>query len=151
MTLLVLRLDAVLLVFLLLSTLMLRHTSGFRRIVGGAHQRRLATNLAAGPRPLHKVFTVEKALPEIKADLDVRTWPTWETEGSSKYKTGVKSPLKTYDCNELSYIISGKMEITPVETGVPVLVQEGDFITFPKGFACYWFVIEPVVKHWYIY
>jgi uncharacterized cupin superfamily protein len=56
-----------------------------------------------------------------------------------------------YDTNELSYIISGKMEIIPQETGVPVLVQSGDFITFPDGFACYWYVIEPVKKNWYLY
>ena len=57
------------------------------------------------------------------------------------------------------------MEIIPQETGVPVLVQPGDFVTFPgiittvitafsniitvDGFACYWYVIEPVKKHWY--
>lgn len=87
----------------------------------------------------------------MKADLNVNSWGVWSTEGSAKYKVGVKSPKKVYDTNELSYIISGKMEITPEATGVPVVVQAGDFVTFPDGFACYWYVIEPVVKHWYLY
>lgn len=103
------------------------------------------------PRAIHKEFTVEKATEEMKESLGVNTWGTWSTEGSAKYKVGIKSPKKVYDTNELSYIISGKMEITPEETGVPVVVQAGDFVTFPDGFACYWYVIEPIVKRWYLY
>ena len=66
-----------------------------------------------GKRPLHTSgeFTVEKATPELLADLEVKKWPTWSTAGSDKYVKGKKSPLKVYDCNELSYIISGKMEV----------------------------------------
>ena len=103
------------------------------------------------PRPIHKEFTVEKATEEMKESLNVNSWSTWSTEGSAKYKVGIKSPKKVYDTNELSYIISGKMEITPEETGVPVVVQAGDFVTFPDGFACYWYVIEPIVKRWFLY
>ena len=58
-------------------------------------------------------------------DLEVKRWPTWSTKGSEKYKVGVKSPLKIYDCNELSYIISGKMEIECKKTGKMHLVQVG--------------------------
>jgi len=47
------------------------------------------------------------------------------------------------------------MEITPVgddnKPKEPVLVQAGDFVTFPDGFGCYWYVIETVKKHWYLY
>lgn len=103
------------------------------------------------PRGIHTEFTVEKAAPEMIESLGVKKWPTWGTEGSDKYMTGIKSPEKWYDINELSYIISGKMEITPKATGIPVLVQAGDFVTFPDGFGCHWFVIEPVVKHYYLY
>ncbi len=107
---------------------------------------------AKGPRPIHKEFTVEKATAEKLDLLEVSSWPRWTTNGSEKYKVGIKSPLKVYDTNELSYIISGKMEITPVDPpGQPVLVQAGDFVTFPDGFACHWFVIETVVKNWYLY
>ncbi|KAJ1399095.1 hypothetical protein B484DRAFT_406427 [Ochromonadaceae sp. CCMP2298] len=49
-----------------------------------------------------------------------------------------------------SYIIKGSMEITP-KGGEPVLVQAGDFVTFPDGFACNWFVKETILKHYYIY
>ena len=107
--------------------------------------------LFAGPRPLHQVFTVEKATPEVLKDLGVDSWPGWGTAGSEKYKVGVRSPLKIYDSNELSYITSGKVEIIPRETMTPVLVQQGDFVTFPDGFACYWFVVEEVKKKWYLY
>lgn len=113
------------------------------------HQRRRAASaVMVGPRPLHwdgfkSQFTVEKATEAQLRDLGVKSWPTWSTQGSAKYKTGVKSPLKVYDENELSYIISGKMEITP-EGGEPVLVQAGDFVTFPEDFRCFWYVIEEV-------
>jgi len=113
---------------------------------------RTSISAAKGPRPIHKEFTVEKATPEKLDLLQVSSWPRWSTNGSEKYKVGIKSPLKVYDTNELSYIISGKMEITPVDPpGQPVLVQAGDFVTFPDGFACHWFVIETVVKNWYLY
>jgi mannose-6-phosphate isomerase-like protein (cupin superfamily) len=110
----------------------------------------------AGPRPIHSdgsksTFTVEKATEERMAELAVKSWPTWSTAGSAKYKVGVKSPLKVYDSNELSYIIEGKMEIIPKETGEPVLIQAGDFVTFPEDFECYWYVIEEINKHWYLY
>ena len=105
---------------------------------------------AAGPRPLHTKFTVEKATQELKDELGVDRWGVWSTAGSAKYKTGVLSPLKVYDGNELSYIISGSMEITP-EGGSPIPVSAGDFVTFPQGFRCFWFVKEVVTKHYYLY
>lgn len=43
------------------------------------------------------------------------------------------------------------MEIIPESTGVPVLVQAGDFVTFPEDFRCYWYVIDEINKHWYVY
>ena len=113
--------------------------------------RRSKTLLAGFPKPIHKEFTVEKATPEKLEDLGVKSWPTWSTAGSEKYKVGIKSPLKVYDTNELSYIISGDMEIIPKETGIPIPVKAGDFVTFPDGFECYWFVKETVRKNWYLY
>lgn len=113
--------------------------------------RHVSSACFAGPKAIHTEFTVEKATPEMIAELKVKSWGVWSTDGSVKYKTGIKSPLKVYDCNELSYIISGAMEITPETTGVPVTVQAGDFVTFPNGFACYWFVKEVIVKNYYLY
>jgi hypothetical protein len=69
------------------------------------------TRLHGFPRAIHTEFTVEKATPEMMESLGVKKWPTWGTEGSDKYKTGVMSPLKWYDVNELSYIVSGKVEM----------------------------------------
>ena len=107
-----------------------------------------------GPRELFKEFTVQPCSPDLKKELGVERWGVWSTAGSSKYKVGVKSPLKVYDGNELSYIISGKMTITPDEgpnKGIPVPVQAGDFVFFPDGFSCYWFVEETVTKHYYLW
>jgi uncharacterized cupin superfamily protein len=129
----------------------------FRPKISGPSLHKCALSARKGPRELHKQFSVEKATPEVLDELDVLNWPTWGTQGSAKYKTGVKSPLKVYDTNELSYITSGSMEITPAdaktgaETGPPVLVSPGDFVTFPDGFACYWFVKQAVTKHWFLY
>lgn len=56
---------------------------------------RTLTSLNAGfPKPIHKVFTVEKATEELKESLNVKSWPTWSTVGSEKYKVGLKSPQK---------------------------------------------------------
>merc|ERR1719181_1539993 len=114
-------------------------------------RQKSASTLMAGPKPLHPEFTVQKATPEQLKEMGVSDWPTWSTEGSPKYQVGIQSPLKVYDCWELSYIISGSMEIIPEATGKPVLVQAGDFVTFPNEFPCHWKVIEPVNKHWYCY
>ena len=110
-----------------------------------------ASSERMGKRPLHKVFTVEKATEELMTELGVKKWPTWSTAGrgiisthntprhvnilsishmdthththyncntgSEKYVVGKKSPLKVYDGNELSYIVSGSMDIESQETG----------------------------------
>jgi hypothetical protein len=104
-----------------------------------------------GPRPLHTEFTVEKATPELLEELDVMNWPTWSTDGSPKYKVGIKSPLKVYDCNELSYVTDGEVDIIHAPTGKVSTVRKGDFVTFPDGYECYWYVKETITKNWYIY
>ena len=52
---------------------------------------------------------------------------------------------------ELSYLITGKLEIVPQETGVPVIVSPGDFVTFPEGFVSDWTVLEELTWHYYLY
>ena len=52
---------------------------------------------------------------------------------------------------ELSYVIKGSLEITPVSTGEAVIVKEGDFVTFPKGFIASWKVLEQPTWHYYLY
>lgn len=102
-----------------ISPLVLRPASGGRLPAAAL------STVSMGKRPIHTSgeFTVEKATPEMMEDLEVKRWPTWSTAGSEKYKVGIKSPLKVYDVNELSYIISGKMEIESKETGEKKLVQ----------------------------
>ena len=111
--------------------------------------------------------------------MGVEKWPTWRTEDSPKYKVGIKSPLKVYDVNELSYIISGidsyialpllmyessllstptsqkpssgKMTLEDAKTGKITEVNAGDFVTFPNRYEVYWNVIEPINKHYYLW
>ena len=58
---------------------------------------------------------------------------------------------KVMPYGELSYLISGKLEIVPKETGVPVIVSPGDFVTFPEGFESDWTVLEELTWHYYLY
>ena len=102
-------------------------------------------------KPVHSKFDVTRATEEEISSMNVKEWPTWTTEGSAKYKVGEKAPVKVYDTNELSYIISGSMEIYDTETGVATLVQPGDFVTFPLDYSCQWKVIETITKHWFCY
>jgi EutQ-like cupin domain len=111
----------------------------------------ISASANVGPRPLHTKFTVEKATPEVLAQLDVMRWPTWSTDGSPKYKVGKRSPLKVYDCNELSYVTKGEVDIIDAKTGMTSTVTVGDLVTFPNGYECYWYVRETLSKHWYIY
>eukprot|EP00596_Hydrurales_sp_CCMP1899_P011006 CAMPEP_0119040716 /NCGR_PEP_ID=MMETSP1177-20130426/10724_1 /TAXON_ID=2985 /ORGANISM="Ochromonas sp, Strain CCMP1899" /LENGTH=127 /DNA_ID=CAMNT_0007006029 /DNA_START=103 /DNA_END=486 /DNA_ORIENTATION=- len=121
---------------------------------GNLLKRTSQTSCYAGPRDLFKEFTVEACTPAVKEEMGISRWGTWSTRDAPKYKVGIKSPLKVYDGNELSYIISGKMTITPDEgpsKGVAFPVKAGDFVFFPDGFSCYWFVEEVISKHYYIY
>lgn len=53
--------------------------------------------------------------------------------------------------SELSYLITGTLEIIPQDTGVPVIVKPGDFVTFPEGFVSDWTVLEELTWHYYLY
>ena len=95
---------------------------------------------AKGPRDLFQEFTVQPCSPETYKEMGIDRWGVWSTRDSPKYKVGIRSPLKVYDCNELSYVTSGKMSITPDEgpnKGVAISVKPGDFVFFPDGFSCY--------------
>ena len=52
---------------------------------------------------------------------------------------------------ELSYMITGRLDIIPQSTGQAITVEPGDFITFPKGFVASWKVLEEVTWHYYLY
>ena len=82
--------------------------------------------------------------------LQVDTWSTWSSSDSPNYAVH-KLKKKEYTINEICYIDKGKFTITPEGGDGAVLVQAGDFVTFPKSFKCTWDVYEPVFKHWYEY
>ena len=100
-------------------------------------------------KPVSEKFEVKAATDAQMKEMDVTAWPTWTTVGSEKYQVGKKAPTKVYDTNELSYIISGEMDIIHGDT--TTTVKAGDFVTFPEGFECNWFVREEITKHWFCY
>ena len=81
-------------------------------------------------------------------ELDVMNWPTWTTAGNERWVPNVTRKDKEMPYGELSYLTSGKLEIVPKSTGVPVVVNPGDFVTFPEGFVSDWTVLEELTWHY---
>ena len=104
-----------------------------------------------GPRVLSTTFAVQSADYQLLQELDVPNWPTWTTKGNDRWLPHVTRKDKEMPYGELSYLISGKLEIIPQETGVPVIVNPGDFVTFPEGFVSDWTVLEELTWHYYLY
>mmetsp|Transcript_48347 Transcript_48347/g.156728 ORF Transcript_48347/g.156728 Transcript_48347/m.156728 type:complete len:167 (-) Transcript_48347:185-685(-) len=104
-----------------------------------------------GPRILHDAFAVEAADSALLMELDVANWPTWTTAGNDRWLPNVTRKDKEMPYGELSYLISGKLEIVPKETGLPVVVNPGDVVTFPEGFVSDWTVLEELTWHYYLY
>lgn len=73
------------------------------------------------------------------AALGVDRWPLWET--------GVAEFPWTYAETETSYILEGRVVVTP-QGGEPVALAAGQLATFPAGLACTWKVIEPLRKRY---
>lgn len=69
-----------------------------------------------------------------------KSWPTWGC-GVSKFDW-------SYDSTETSYIIKGKVTVTPTNGGEPVTIQAGDYVVFPEGMSCIWQVTDPILKHY---
>lgn len=72
-------------------------------------------------------------------NLGVTTWPVWSKEVS-------EFPW-FYDAQETCYILEGKVTVTPVG-GVPVQIEAGDLVTFPKGMSCIWQIHQDIKKHY---
>lgn len=104
-----------------------------------------------GPKMLSDVFEVHAATETELSDLDVLNWPTWTTSDKEKWSVGNQVMDKEMPYGELSYVTSGKLEIIPQDTGVPVMVSKGDFVTFPRGFVASWKVLEELTWHYYLY
>ena len=103
------------------------------------------------PRILHDKFTVHTADMDLLMELDVANWPTWTTAGNDRWVENVTRQDKEMPYGELSYLISGQLEIVPKDTGVPVLVNPGDFVTFPEGFISDWTVRKELTWHYFLY
>ncbi len=102
-------------------------------------------------RIISEVFEVHPATDSEMKDLDVKNWPTWTTGDKPKWDVGNQVVDKEMPYGELSYMITGKLEIIPKSTGVPVVVSPGDLVTFPKGFVASWQVLEELTWHYYLY
>lgn len=96
-------------------------------------------------------FDVHGATDFERSDLDVERWPTWTTGDKPKWDVGNRIEDKEMPYGKLSYLIKGKLEITPKSTGSPVLVTPGDLVTFPKGFVASWRILEELTWHYYLY
>lgn len=104
-----------------------------------------------GPVILSTEFQIQKASTSQLQQLDVMHWPTWTTSDKPKWTVGNQVVDKEMPYGELSYVLSGKLEIIPQSTGLPEIVNVGDFVTFPKGFVASWKVLEELTWHYYLY
>ena len=85
------------------------------------------------------------------SDLDVRHWPVWTTGDKEKWGVGNLVEDKEMPYGELSYMMSGRLEIVPKSTGMPTIVEAGDFVTFPRGYVASWKVLEELTWNYYLY
>ena len=83
-------------------------------------------------------IAIQKISKEELIKLIVFSWPIWECEIS-------EFPW-TYSEKESCFILDGKVEVkTEFET---VIIEEGDFVVFPKGLNCTWTVKKSIRKHY---
>jgi len=111
----------------------------------------LASSQGRGPRILHTEFTVQPATEYQKYQLNVDHWPIWTTSDKPKWTVGNQNKDKIMPYGELSFMISGVLEIISYGQNKVILVQAGDFVTFPQGFQASWRVLEEVTWHYYLY
>mmetsp|Transcript_30591 Transcript_30591/g.69114 ORF Transcript_30591/g.69114 Transcript_30591/m.69114 type:complete len:171 (-) Transcript_30591:57-569(-) len=103
-----------------------------------------------GPRIVSESFDVRRATSDEIEDLDVYCWPTWTTSDKEKWSVGNKVVGKVMPYGELSYLLSGQLEIIP-DGGEPVVIKKGDLVTFPRDFKASWCVLEELTWHYYLY
>ncbi len=81
---------------------------------------------------------IKKPTDDELKKLKVDSWPIWECE--------VSEFDWLYDSQERCYFLKGKVVVKAQDQ--EVTIQEGDFVTFPKGLKCVWKVKEAVKKHY---
>ncbi|KAL7550986.1 hypothetical protein ACHAWF_014192 [Thalassiosira exigua] len=118
---------------------------------GGEHELSLPSHPGKGPKILSTDFEVRAATESDLLDLDVAHWPVWTTADKEKWAVGNRVVDKEMPYSELSYVKSGKLEVIPQSTGVPVIILEGDFVTFPRGFVASWKVLEELTWSYFLY
>jgi len=108
---------------------------------------------ARGPRIIRNGFDVHAATETELSDLDVKHWPTWTTGDKPKWDVGNLVADKEMPYGELSYMVTGKLEITATssEGTTTVVVGAGDLVTFPRGFVASWKILEELTWHYYLY
>ena len=105
-----------------------------------------------GPRILHDEFAVfPRPQLNLVIELDVPNWPTWTTAGNDRWLENDTRKDKEMPYGELCYLVAGQLEIVPKDTGIPVLVDPGDFVTFPEGFVSDWTVKKELTWHYFLY
>ena len=109
------------------------------------------SNSGMGPRILSTEFQVIDGTDALLNELDVNNWPTWTTSDKEKWAVGNQNKDKIMPYGELSYMLEGRLEIIPADTGVPVIIEPGMFVTFPEGFQSSWKVLEELTWHYYLY
>jgi len=107
---------------------------------------------SAGPRILHPEFTVDRSISdELINQLDIRNWPEWTTSDKEKWRVGNQNADKVMPYGELSYVLSGRLEIIPMGYSEAVVIEPGDLVTFPEGFVSSWRVLEELTWKYYLY
>ncbi|KAL5142636.1 hypothetical protein HKD37_09G025781 [Glycine soja] len=53
----------------------------------------------------------------------------------------------TYESKETSYLLEGKVKVTPSGATESVEIAAGDFVEFPKGMSCTWMSVA-IDKHY---
>jgi uncharacterized protein len=92
---------------------------------------------------MSSTIRVEKNPSQEKLEkLGVRGWSTWGC--------GVSIFPWTYSDTETSYILQGKVVVTPSPSNGSdaVTIEAGDLVVFPEGLSCVWDVKEPIQKHY---
>ena len=81
------------------------------------------SNSGMGPRILSPEFQVIDGTDALLNELDVNNWPTWTTADKEKWAVGNQNKDKIMPYGELSYVLEGRLEIIPADTGVPVIIE----------------------------
>lgn len=87
---------------------------------------------------MNQIKIVRQATPEWLNEVGALEWPIQEKESCT-------FPC-FYNHNTSFYILSGQVHLT-VSGEDEIRLQAGDFITLPKGAACYWEILQTMRAH----